>query len=836
MEFALLRPMRTLAGILLALTMASAPAAAQTVVLDPGHGGHDPGAVGCGLEEEDVVLDVSLRAATLLRDAGLTVHLTRSDDRFIELSARSSFANSMGASRFVSVHANANAGTPATGTETFVYTSASSTSRSLGQSVQDELIDTWGLRNRGLKTANFSVVRRTSMPAALAELAFINRCDPDAALLGSSGERGRIAAALARSILASLGRSGPSDPPAPVDPPVEPPPSATTGRLLGVTFEDIGVGLEDTSNRLSGATVRVNGETQVSNGDGSFAFNFSPGAYRIEVTQDGFDPAGRDCVVRAGADTWCSVGLSPVSAGTTRVRGVIYEQNGSSIASAPRLSGAVIDFGGATTVTTDSAGNFSFDVAPGSITLDVSRAGYAPAIRACTANGAETWCSVGLVPTARAGAMQGVVFVDGQLSNRIEGATIRVRELGTNVNAASRSGYWRFEVPAGTYTIDVEAPGYITKSESCVVREGGETWCSVGLVSTGSGGSFVIDERAPEEAAEDRNIQAISGGCSASGSGTTNLWLLGLFGMMFFRRRQGVALTALLAAGVSSLTGCSESPDVAGSSGALTEEAASEAANEDDGLLLASQVPSFAELENVAEIAQGDFIDLELSPDASHLALSHARYAALSVLSLETRERRVVREAPQAGYEPRWRDDGQVIGVRTEGQTSTAAPMLAYGVDGSEAQPFQPASVLSVRIEDDAVIMRTQDGDETRLGPPGDRYFEPRASADGEFVTFRGLSTGLYVHRRSDGSTFMIGAGSHARFDQNSQLMVFERADSDGHERMSATLFVLDLTSDELRYGPIETDQVRPSAPSIGNGRFAFMDEGSAMVGELSIR
>lgn len=834
MKFALLRPMRTLAGILLALVSASAPAIAQTVVLDPGHGGADSGAVGCGLQEDAVVLDVSLRAATLLRAAGLTVHLTRSDDRFIELSARASFANARGASRFVSVHANANSGTPASGTETFVYTSASSTSRTMGQQIQNDLIATWGLRDRGLKTANFSVIRRTSMPGALAELAFINRCDPDAGLLGSSAERGRIAASLARSVLASLGRSGPVDPAPPVDPPVDPPvepPSSSTGRIVGVSFEDVGVGLEDTSRRISGATVRVNGETQISNTNGSFAFNFVPGTYRIEVTKDGFAPAGRDCVVRAGADAWCSVGLSVASAGTTRVRGVIYVENGSSIMSAPRIAGATVDFGGSF-VTTDSEGNFNFEVGPGSLTLRVDKDGYAPAVRSCTANGAETWCSVGLVPEASAGAMQGVVFVDGQLSNRIEGATVRVRELGTNVRAASRSGYWRFEVPAGTYTIDVEAPGYISSSETCIVREGDEAWCSVGLISNGSGGSFVIDEREPEAAAADEthDPSGVVGGCSASGSGTTNLWLLGLFGLMFFRRRQGVALTALLAVGVSGLTGCSESPDVTATSQALTEAPA-----EDDALLLASQVPSFAELENVTEIAQGDFIDLELSPDATHLALSHARYAALSVLSLETRELRVLREASQAGYEPRWRDDSQVLGVRTEGQTSTAAPMLAYGVDGSEAQPFQPANVLSVRIVDDAVIMRTQDGDETRLGPPGDRYFEPRATADGEFVTFRGLSTGLYVHRRSDGSTFMVGAGSHARFDAGSQLMVFERATSDGHERLSSALFVMDLTSDELRYGPIETDRVRPDAPSIGNGRFAFMDEGSAMVGELRI-
>ena len=812
--------MRSLAVALLTIAFAS-PVVAQTVVLDPGHGGSDPGGVGCGLQEEDIVLDVSLRAATLLRAEGITVAMTRTDDRFIELSARSSFANSRGATRFVSVHSNANAGTPATGTETFVYTSASSASRNLGQEVQDDLIATWGLRNRGLKTANFSVLRRTSMPAALAELAFINRCDPDAALLGSNAERGRIAASLARSILASLGRTGPSDPPPGVDPPA-------TGRIIGVSFEDVGVGLEDTSNRISGATVRVNGETQTSDANGAFQFNFEPGTYRIEVSKDGFASARRDCVVVAGNDAWCSVGLSPATAPATRVRGVIYESNGAPITSAPRLAGAIVDFGGMR-VTTDSAGNFDFEVPPGNITLNVSREGYAPAVRACTASGAETWCSVGLVSAASAGAMQGVVYVAGQLSNRVEGATVRIRELGTNVLSASRSGYWRFEVPAGTYTVDISAVGYVSSSETCRVVEGGEAWCSRGMARDGARGAFVIDTREPEDAAQDGGPVGRDD-CSAGGTGGSNLWLLGLLGMMLFRRRPGVALSALLVAG--SLGGCSETPDVSSASQSLA------APSRDGELMLASEVSSFARIENVAEIAQGDFVDLELSPDAEHIALSHAGHSAVSVLNVETHKRTLLREAPQAGYEPRWDENGQVLGVRTEGQTSTAAPMLAFDLNGSEAAPFQPAKGVTVRVSDELIVMRTPDGDETRVGPPGDSYFEPRASADGEFVTFRGLSTGLYVHRRADGATFMVGAGSHARFDEDSRLMVFERSTDDGHERIGSTLFVMDLTSDELRYGPLDGVQnaIRPDAPSIAHGQLAFMDEGSAMIGELRVQ
>ncbi|MFK8004279.1 MAG: N-acetylmuramoyl-L-alanine amidase [Polyangiales bacterium] len=800
--------MRFLGALLVLFSLAS-HAHAQVVVIDPGHGGTDSGAVGCSLQEADVVLDVSQRAATLLREADITVHLTRDDDRFIELAARATFANSRGAALFVSVHANANEGTPATGTETFVYTTASAESRELGQEVQDELIATWGLRDRMLKFANFSVLRRTSMPAALAELAFINRCDPDAALLGSPAERARIAAALARAILATLGRTGPIDPP-------------TTGRLIGVSFEDTGMGLEDTSVRIPAAMVRVGDEVLTSGDDGLFAFNLTPGSYEVEVSMPGFATATRECMVNSGVDNWCSVGLMRSGMETrTRVVGYVYEDNGGDMATAPRLGGALVDYG-AGDVTTDAAGDFAFEVASGPLTLSVSRAGYMPASLACTASGAETTCAVGLVPvsTTSLGTLEGIVHVAGDLEDRIEDASVFVRELGIPAESDA-SGVWSLELPEGSYNIDFTAAGYVMASEQCTVRTGEETTCNAGLT---------LDEEGPGP--EMMPMDEEGCGCSAAGSGSSSsstLWVFGLLGLLVFqRRRSGRASSAgLVLAALFVLAGCSGAPEAAASSQAIRE------APQDSELMLAAEVAPFAALENVQEMTQGDFIDLELSPDAQHIALSHARYAALSVLSLETRELRLLREAPQAGYEPRWHSEGQVIGVRTEGQTSTATPTLAFSVDGTEADPFRPSDVLSVRVEEDVVVMRSVEGDETRLGPPGDRYFDPRASADGEYVSFRGLSSGLYIHRRADGATFMVGAGAHVRFDASGRWMVFVRNIEDGHERTGSALYVMDLSSDELRYGLIATDAVRPDAPSIAGGKLAFMDEGSARIGDI---
>ena len=98
-----------------------APEAAHAlrVVIDPGHGGKDPGARGRGLTEKDVVLNVSKLLAARLREDGIEVFLTRRDDRFLSLEQRTAFANSQGADLFISVHANASPNTALRGVEIY---------------------------------------------------------------------------------------------------------------------------------------------------------------------------------------------------------------------------------------------------------------------------------------------------------------------------------------------------------------------------------------------------------------------------------------------------------------------------------------------------------------------------------------------------------------------------------------------------------------------------------------------------------------------------------------------------------------------------------------------
>jgi len=178
------------------------------IVVDPGHGGSQKGAIGpSGLREKDVNLDIAVRLKRLLLNVGANPVLTREDDSTLaDLYTRPLLANQLGAALFISIHCNSNPGSSKLrGTETY-YHMQNPVSRSLAACIQHGVTRTAGTNDRGIRSdsirfprSGFAVLRGASVPAALVEVAYINNPD-DEKLLSDPEFRQRVA----EGILAGL--------------------------------------------------------------------------------------------------------------------------------------------------------------------------------------------------------------------------------------------------------------------------------------------------------------------------------------------------------------------------------------------------------------------------------------------------------------------------------------------------------------------------------------------------------------------------------------------------------------------------------------------------------
>ena len=179
------------------------------VVIDPGHGGPDPGAIGIGgLRETDVVLDVSKRVRKLLIEKGVNVKMTRKNEIDLDLPPRVSIANRTDADIFVSIHANASRGKrrDINGLETFYYSGWRG--RLLAKRIQKQILKVSpGSPDRGVRQGRYFVIKNTKMPAVLVEIGFLTG-RLDARRLEKSIHRDRIARAIAKGILEYLSKVG----------------------------------------------------------------------------------------------------------------------------------------------------------------------------------------------------------------------------------------------------------------------------------------------------------------------------------------------------------------------------------------------------------------------------------------------------------------------------------------------------------------------------------------------------------------------------------------------------------------------------------------------------
>lgn len=149
----------------------------RIIVLDPGHGGKDSGAVNGTTYEKNIVLDVGLRVKALLENAGAKVVMTRSTDVFVDLYERPKIAERNFGEIFISLHINAGGGL---GTETYYsYYNGSNIDeeKTLSKYINNEIVKNLNMKDRGVKTADYVVIKNIEMPAILIELGFIDRAE-----------------------------------------------------------------------------------------------------------------------------------------------------------------------------------------------------------------------------------------------------------------------------------------------------------------------------------------------------------------------------------------------------------------------------------------------------------------------------------------------------------------------------------------------------------------------------------------------------------------------------------------------------------------------------------
>lgn len=154
--------------------------AGKRVVIDPGHGGRDRGAVWGGIRESTLNMKVAKNLESLLKARGYSTVMTRRSDTFVSLARRASIANGYRKAIFVSIHFNATRETWVRGVETYY---AGSAGRTLASSIHRQMVSRLKLRNRGIRLARFTVLMQTKCPAVLVECGYIS----------NSTERGRCA-------------------------------------------------------------------------------------------------------------------------------------------------------------------------------------------------------------------------------------------------------------------------------------------------------------------------------------------------------------------------------------------------------------------------------------------------------------------------------------------------------------------------------------------------------------------------------------------------------------------------------------------------------------------
>ena len=787
---------------LLACGLALAPLSAYasngyTVCIDPGHGGTDPGAVaqtsfGCviqslatpsgTLEEADVALDIGLTLRDYLLRSGFdAVYMTRDTDVFPSLSDRTRYANSKGCTRFVSIHNNSSGtANTATGTETYCYSGNSLTSKGCvqAQNIQNEMQKVWPINNRGRKQAGFYVIKNTNMPATLSELAFINNCVPDVnSYLSVASKRDDAALAHLYALQTSLGlsqglgsgsgggssggssdagtgggqqdagsggngnggsgNSGSTD--AGTSNPTVP---SNYGTVKGLLYEGV-----DSTKRIPNGTITIGGQTVRANGNGVWQFDsVAAGEQTVWASADGYLSTSRSCTVKANEDVWCSVSLQtlPAAATTGTLHGIVYQNGNYNDLVSP--AHVTLNASGVTVMYRGGA-DWSFELEPGVYTVTVEAAGYETKTYACpvaVATGSASACNVELT--------------------KIGGGNVGVSSGSGNGSSSSGTDWWN----NGDEEID-DMPGSSNGNTSGNASSGTSSSGNGGVQSSSSAGLFACS----------------STGGEASGAGV--LALLTGFGFAFAaRRRRFQSMKAM--------------PVLVGAAVLGTSAMASA----DEGQRISAlKTESFVQAGSSQTFAAGkDYMAPVISPDGKRVAFTRGSMKGLYVLDTKGGEIQTITEDDNAGYAPAFSRDSQTISYRAPGQALRETPFRFTSIArGIEARPFKVHSDLTVyQTKHDAIILRQGSVEKVVAASANDKFFHPVLTADGAWVIYSGLYSGLYGYRIADETTFFFGKGSQPSVSEDGRYLVFSKTEDDGQDVTKAVLHVADLKAETPKF------------------------------------
>ena len=302
------------------------------VFIDPGHGGVDNGAVQNGVLEDEINLQISKKIEAKLKAKGVEVKMSRNDDTYLSLTERTRMANNLGSDIFVSIHQNSATSSSAKGIETYYY-SPRQDSKELATDIQADLIQSTNATNRGVKTANYAVIKTAQMSSSLVECGFISN-PTEAQNLSSSSYQDKVAEGIVNGIMDYLkenvilnnnsGSQKPDD-------------SSTT--------ETVQTGTVKVSNALnvrSGAGTSYSVLGSLSNGAKVEIVETSGSWYKIKYGS-GYGYVSKDYItVTSSNDTTTKPETTPPSTGTTVQTGTVKVSNSLNVRSGAGTSYSVL--------------------------------------------------------------------------------------------------------------------------------------------------------------------------------------------------------------------------------------------------------------------------------------------------------------------------------------------------------------------------------------------------------------------------------------------------------------------------------------------------------------